>query len=98
DVGYMTDYDTTDEFALMAGAGLDWRAILASLTTAPAERFDETLRRGRVASGLDADLVVLEADPSADVTAFANVRYTIRGGRIVYTAPKKIEGHSDLAR
>jgi imidazolonepropionase-like amidohydrolase len=98
DVGYMTDYDTTDEFALMAGAGLDWRAILASLTTAPAERFDETLRRGRVASGLDADLVVLGADPSADVTAFANVRYTIRGGRIVYTAPKKIEGHSDLAR
>ena len=34
DVGFLTDYDTTDEFALMAGAGLDWRAILASLTTA----------------------------------------------------------------
>ena len=33
DVGFLTDYDTTDEFALMAGAGLDWRAILASLTT-----------------------------------------------------------------
>jgi len=98
DVGYLTDYDTTDEFVLMAGAGLDWRAILASLTTMPAERFGETLRRGRVAGGLDADLVVLGADPSADVTAFANVRYTIRGGRIVYTAPTKIEGRSGLAR
>jgi imidazolonepropionase-like amidohydrolase len=98
DVGFLTHYDTTDEFALMAGAGLDWRAILASLTTAPAERFGETLRRGRVAAGLDADLVVLGADPSTDVTAFADVRHTIRGGRIVYTAPTKIEGRSGLAR
>ena len=97
DVGFLTDYDTTDEFALMAGAGLDWRAILASLTTAPTERFGETLRRGRVASGLDADLVVLGADPSADATAFANVRYTIRGGRVVYSAPTKVEGRSGLA-
>ncbi len=98
DVGFLTDYDTSDEFALMAGAGLDWRAILASLTTAPADRFGETARRGRVAAGLDADLVVLEADPSADVTAFAKVRYTIRGGRIVYTAPTGVDGRSSLAR
>jgi imidazolonepropionase-like amidohydrolase len=98
DAGYLTDYDTTDEFTLMAGAGLDWRAILASLTTAPAERFGETLRRGRVAAGLDADLVVLGGDPSADVTAFASVRYTIRGGRVVYAAPTKPEDRSRFAR
>ena len=98
DIGFLTDYDTTDEFALMAGAGLDWRAILASLTTAPAERFGETLRRGRVTTGLDADLVVLGADPAVDVTAFANVRYTIRGGRIIYKAPVSAEGSSSLAR
>jgi imidazolonepropionase-like amidohydrolase len=98
DVGFLTDYDTTDEFTLMAGAGLDWRAILASLTTAPAERFGETLRRGRIAPGLDGDLVVLGADPSADVTAFANVRYTIRGGEVVYKAPSKVEGRRGLAR
>ena len=98
DVGFLTDYDTTDEFTLMAGAGLDWRAILASLTTAPAERFGETLRRGRIAPGLDGDLVVLGADPSADVTAFANVRYTIRGGEVVYKAPSRVEGRRGLAR
>jgi imidazolonepropionase-like amidohydrolase len=98
DVGFLTNYDTTEEFTLMSGAGLDWRAILASLTTAPAERFGETLRRGRVAPGLDADLVVLGADPSADVTAFANVRYTIRGGRVVYRAPARVDGRSELAR
>jgi len=51
-----------------------------------------------VADGLDADLVVLGADPSVDVTAFSNVRYTIRGGRIVYKAPTRVEGRSGLAR
>jgi hypothetical protein len=35
----MNDYDPTDEYALMAEAGMTFRQILASLTTAPAERF-----------------------------------------------------------
>jgi imidazolonepropionase-like amidohydrolase len=98
DVGYLTDYDTSDEFVLMGGAGLDWRAILASLTTAPAARFGESERRGRVAAGQDADLVVLSVDPAADVGAFAEVRYTIRGGRVVYSAPSRVESQRGLAR
>ena len=44
------------------------------------------------------DETVLGADPSADVTAFAKVRYTIRGGRVVYKAPTKVEGRSGLVR
>jgi hypothetical protein len=39
DVGYMTDYDPTEEFELMSRAGMAFQQILASLTTAPAERF-----------------------------------------------------------
>ncbi len=39
DVGYMDDYDTSEEFALMGEAGMSFRQILASLTTAPTERF-----------------------------------------------------------
>ena len=86
-VGFLTDYDPTEEYRLMAGAGFDWFQILAALTTAPAERFDEGARRGRIAPGMDADIVVLTADPSIDVTAFAEVGYTIRRGRIVYKKP-----------
>src|SRR5262249_48017722 len=70
DVGYMTDYDPTTEFILMGTAGLSWREILASLTTAPAQRFGEAKRRGRIAPGLDADLVVLARDPVQDLRAF----------------------------
>lgn len=86
DVGYMTDYDPAEEFAAMARAGLTPMQILASLTTAPAERFGESDKRGRISSGMQADLVVLSADPATDATNFAKVRYTVRGGRIVYSA------------
>jgi imidazolonepropionase-like amidohydrolase len=37
-----------------------------------------------LATGKDADLVVLDADPANDITAFARVRLTIRGGRTIY--------------
>lgn len=83
DVGYTQAFDTTEEYQLM-GRALNWRAILKSLTTAPAGRFGFSERKGRVAEGMDADLVVLDADPAMDVTAFAKVRTTIRGGRVIY--------------
>ena len=86
DVGYMDDYDPGEEYALMAEAGMDLRQILASLTTTPAERFGESKERGRVASGLAADLVVLGADPAGDVRSLAAVRYTLRDGRVIYRA------------
>lgn len=84
DVGYFSDYDPSAEYALMAEAGLSTRQILASLTTAPAERFGHSNDTGRIAPGLAADLVVLRRNPVEDVHAFAAVRYTIRAGRIIY--------------
>src|SRR5262249_20742720 len=86
DVGYLPDYDPTDEYVQMARAGLTWRQILASLTTNPAARFGEASTRGRIAEGMEADLVILSGDPSADVRAFANVAAVVRGGRIIYQA------------
>ena len=83
DVGYMADYDPTDEYMLMARAGMSARDILASLTTAPAAKFGDAVR-GRISPGLAADLVVLRGDPAADVRAFASVTHTIRNGRVIY--------------
>jgi imidazolonepropionase-like amidohydrolase len=84
DVGYLTDYDPLREYQLMEAAGLTWRQILASLTTNPASRFSESSRRGRLERGMDGDLVVLGDDPSLSVRAFADVRYTIKAGRVIY--------------
>jgi len=84
DVGYMSDYDPADEYALMAQAGMNGPQILASLTTAPAKRFGASATLGRIAPGLTADLTILRRDPSADARAFGAVAYTIRDGSIIY--------------
>jgi imidazolonepropionase-like amidohydrolase len=85
DVGYILQFDTSEEFTWMSRAGMSFRQILASLTTNPAQRFGYSTHSGRIAKGFDADLVVLSADPAQDVSAFSKVRYTIRGGEVIYT-------------
>lgn len=85
DVGYMTDFDPTAEYELMAQAGMTPMQILASLTTSPAARWQEQDRRGRLAAGMDADIVVLDADPADSPRNFASVRCAVRGGELIYT-------------
>jgi imidazolonepropionase-like amidohydrolase len=88
DVGYMSDFDPTQEYVLMAQAGLTPMQILTSLTTAPAARWKAAKRRGALRAGFDADLVVLNGDPVADVKHFADVKCTIRAGRELFVAEK----------
>ena len=84
DVGYTDHFDTSEEFKWMSRAGMSFLGILASLTTNPAQRFGYSTHSGRIAKGFDADLVVLSADPGQVTSAFSKVRYTIRGGDIIY--------------
>ena len=69
------DPDPSDEYALMAAAGMRFRDILASLTTAPAARFGGS---ARLTAGAPADVVVFEGED------FANVRYTLRAGAVLF--------------
>ncbi|HWN15403.1 MAG TPA: amidohydrolase family protein [Candidatus Dormibacteraeota bacterium] len=87
DVGYMTEYDPTDEYVYMQQAGLSYAQILAALTTAPAARFGGASRTGRLTPGFAADVVVLDGDPAEDIRALARVRATLRAGRIIYRRP-----------
>jgi imidazolonepropionase-like amidohydrolase len=84
DVGYMFELDPAEEYELMGQAGLTPMQILASLTTAPAARWNEGEKRGAVRAGMDADLVVLNGDPATDVKHFSNVKCAIRGGREIF--------------
>jgi imidazolonepropionase-like amidohydrolase len=85
DVDYMEDSDPTEEYELLAQAGLRPMQILASLTTTPAERWNEASRRGRLMPGMDADIVVLDGDPAQSVRHFANVKCALRGGRVIFS-------------
>jgi imidazolonepropionase-like amidohydrolase len=87
DVGYILQFETSEEFKWMSRGGMTYQEILASLTTNPAHRFGYSTRSGRIAKGFDADLVVLSADPAQNTSAFSKVRYTIRNGKIIYSAP-----------
>lgn len=78
------EYDPTEEYELMTRAGMTFQNILAALTTAPSERFQESIRLGKIATGYIADLTIVEGDPSTHIQALAHVRYTIRDGRIQY--------------
>lgn len=77
------DADPSDEYEFMARAGMTFRDILASLTTAPAQRFAQ--KTAALALGNAADLVVLRGAPSDGPRIFSNVRLTVCGGRIVYS-------------
>lgn len=82
DVGFTSKYDTTQEYEFM-GRAMGWKDILASLTTNPAAFF-KAPTKGRVEKNMDADFVVLNADPATDVKNLAKVKYTVRGGKVIY--------------
>jgi hypothetical protein len=44
-------------------------------------QFPET---GRVAAGLQADLVVFQQNPATNIRALSQVKYTLRAGKIIY--------------
>jgi len=85
DVGFTTKYDTSLEYELMHRA-LSERQVLASLTTNPALYF-KAVKKGKVEQGFDADLVVLDGDPIAEVRNLAKIAFTIRAGQVIYRKP-----------
>jgi imidazolonepropionase-like amidohydrolase len=84
DVGYMTDYSTEGEFEALGKSGLNWRDVLAMLTLNPAARMGVQDHKGTVAVGKLADLVILDADPAADLKNFSRVRSVVRSGAVVF--------------
>lgn len=85
DAGFTEDFDTRTELRLLESA-IGWRGVLAALTTAPAAVFGEDDRRGRLAPGMAADLVLIGGDPAHGAERLADVRLVIRAGQVIYDA------------
>src|SRR5262249_15022775 len=85
DVGFTQFYDTTSAYEMMHRA-LSERQGLGSLTPNPAGYF-KAAKKGKLAQGFDADFVVLDGDPVADVRNLAKVAATIRAGQVIYQKP-----------
>ena len=85
DVGYIDQYDPTEEYRLLAEAGLTYDQVLASLTTNPARVWRNPVA-GTLEVGNPGDVVLLADDPRADLRNFARVRFLVRGGRMVFSS------------
>ncbi|MET9255626.1 amidohydrolase family protein [Streptomyces sp. NPDC003717] len=68
------------ELRLLVECGLSPVAALAAATSVPADRF-RLADRGRIAPGLQADLLLVDGDPTTDITRTLSVREVWRRGR-----------------
>lgn len=82
DVGVFTHGDNWLEMEAMQRAGVPAPLVLIAATSGNARIFNLT-DRGLVKPGLLADLVVVEGDPTQDISAVRKVRLVMKGGVIV---------------
>ena len=81
DVGVYAHGNNALEMELMAAQGMPAAEVLIAATSGNAAIFDLT-DRGAVRTGLLADLVAVEGDPTTDISAVRAVRLVIKDGQI----------------
>jgi imidazolonepropionase-like amidohydrolase len=62
--------------------GQDGMAAVVSATSLAAESLGLQASLGRIAPGMEADLIATDGDPSRDITALRRVLFVMKGGRI----------------
>jgi imidazolonepropionase-like amidohydrolase len=62
--------------------GQEPMAAIVSATSLAAESLGLQASVGRVAPGMEADLIAVEGDPSRDITALRRVAFVMKGGRV----------------
>jgi imidazolonepropionase-like amidohydrolase len=71
----------------LADSGVPPTAALASATSLAARACGLADRTGRLRTGLDADLLLVNGDPTTDITAIRNVRTVVSRGRVASPGP-----------
>jgi len=82
----------THEFAktlevLVKRVGMSELAAIRAATSAAAEALDIAHQTGTIARGKRADLLLVDGDPSRDITALQRVRCVLRDGRVHRPSP-----------
>jgi imidazolonepropionase-like amidohydrolase len=83
DAGVSDHGRNAEEFPLMVRyGGMSARDALAAATVGAAELLGLSAEIGTIAPGKSADLIAVEGDPLADVTALQQVRFVLARGRV----------------
>jgi imidazolonepropionase-like amidohydrolase len=83
DVGVFAHGDNARELALMVAYGMAPLEVLRAATAGNARVLHLESRIGRVAPGLDADLIAVAGDPIQDIAATSRVQFVMQAGAIV---------------
>jgi len=83
DVGVFPHGDSARELELMVAYGMTPLAALASVTSVNASLLGLDKQIGRVASGLAADLIAVDGNPAADISATRKVTLVMKNGTVV---------------
>ena len=71
------------EMAMHVEAGLTAEQTLQAATVNAARMMGQADVFGRIAEGMQADMLILDADPREDISNIRRIRHVIRGGRVV---------------
>jgi imidazolonepropionase-like amidohydrolase len=82
DIEYDDKYRLQDEMAEFVRLGLSPMAAIRSATSVAAESLTIDTRTGSIRPGLEADLIVIEGDPTADIEAVRDVLMVVNDGKI----------------
>ena len=81
DLGCTPGFSVLEEIVFLAGAGLSPLEALQASTLRPAQFLEATDSLGTVADGKLADLVLLDANPLANIQNIMQIRAVIANGR-----------------
>jgi imidazolonepropionase-like amidohydrolase len=82
DVGVYSHGDNAREMEMMVAYGMNSTDVLRSATSVNADVFGIADKTGRIKTGLTADIVVVQGDPSKEMNAIRSVKLVMKDGGI----------------
>ena len=83
DVGVYPHGDNVRELEMMVDYGMSAKDVLRSATSINADLFHIEETVGRIQMGLLADIIAVNGDPAADISALRNIQLVMKDG-IIY--------------